>query len=89
MRKLPFSKGFFSNVHFGERSFLGATNRRAGIAVVHIGEHCSFWGATNRMAVTAIVDFGEHFSFWGVTDKSAVRAPRYEHVKKAFRKWQF
>ena len=90
MQKLPLSNGFFSsNVHIRERSFWGATNWRAGTAIVHFGERCSFWGATNRMAVTAIVHFGEHCSIWGVTNKSAVTAPQNEHVKKAFRKWQF
>ena len=43
----------FSNVHFGERSFWGATNRKAVTAIVHFGEHSSFWGATNKSAVTA------------------------------------
>ena len=90
VQKLPFSNGFFSsNVHIRERSFWGATNWRAGTAIVHVGERCSFWGATNRMAVTAIVHFGEHCSFWGATNKSAVTAPQNEHMKKAFRKWQF
>ena len=83
MQKLPFSNGFFSsNVHIRERSFWGATNWRAGTAIVHFGERCSFWGATNRMAVTAIVHFGEHCSFWGATNKSAVTAPQNEHMKK-------
>ena len=76
MQKLPFSNGFYSsNVHFRERSFWGATNWRAGTAIVHVGERCSFWGATNRMAVTAIVHLGEHCSFGGATNKSAVREP--------------
>ena len=43
---------------------LGATNRRAGKAIVHLGERCPFWGATNMMAITASVHFGEHCSFW-------------------------
>ena len=66
--KIGIFKSFFSNVHFGERLF---------------------WGATNRMAVRAIVHFGEHRLFWEVTNKSAVTAPQNEHMKKAFRKWQF
>ena len=79
VQKLPFSNGFFSsNVHIRERSFWGATNWRAGTAIVHFGERCSFWGATNRMAVTAIVHFGEHCSFRGATNKSAVTAPLNE-----------
>ena len=79
--KLTFSKGFFLYVHLGERSFGGATNRRAGTAIVHFGERCSFWGATNRMAVTAIVHLGEHCSFRGATNKSVVTAPLNEHMK--------
>ena len=43
----------FSNVHFGERLFWGATNRMAVRAIVHFGEHRSFWEATNKSAVTA------------------------------------
>ena len=58
--------------------FGGATNYRAGTAIVHLGERCSFRGATNRMAVTAIVHLGEHCSFRGATNKSAVTAPLNE-----------
>ena len=88
MQKLPFSNGFYSsNVHFRERSFWGATNWRAGTAIVHVGERCSFWGATNRMAVTAIADLGERHRFRGAANKSAATAPLNEHMKKAFRKW--
>ena len=73
---------------FGERCW-GATNRMAVTAIADLGERHGFRGATNRMAVTAIVHFGEHCSFWGATNKSAVTAPQNEHMKKAFRKWQF
>ena len=76
-------KGFF------QMFILGATNRRAGKAIVHLGERCPFWGATNMMAITASVHFGEHCSFWEATNKSAVTTPQNEHMKKAFRKWQF
>ena len=51
--KLTFSKGFFLYVHLGERSFGGATNRKAGTTIVHLRERCSFRGATNKSAVTA------------------------------------
>ena len=73
----------------GERSFGGATNRRAGTAIADLGERHGFRGATNRMAVTAIADLGERHGFRGAANKSAVTAPLNEHMKKAFRKWQF
>ena len=57
-----------NGTHFRIMPFSKATNRRAGTAIVHLGEHCSFRGATN---------------------KSAVTAPLNEHMKIAFRKWQF
>ena len=68
---------------------MGSNQWRAGTAIVHFGERCSFWGATNRMAVTAIADLGERHGFRGAANKSAVTAPKNEHMKKAFRKWQF
>ena len=41
------------------------------------------------MVVTAIADIGERHGFRGAANKSAVIAPLNEHMKKAFRKWQF
>ena len=69
--------------------FGGATNYRAGTAIVHLGERCSFRGATNRRAVTAIVHLVEHSSFWGATNKSAVTAPLNEHMKKPLENGSF
>ena len=37
----------------GERSFGGATNRRAGTAIADLGERHGFRGAANKSAVTA------------------------------------
>ena len=87
VRKLPFSKGFFSYVHLGGRSFGGATNRRAGTAIPDLGERHAFRGVTNKMAVAAIADLGERHGFRVAANKSAVTAPLNEHMKKAFRKW--
>ena len=45
--------------------FGGATNRRAGTAIAHLGERCSFRG-TNRGAVTAPLneDMKKAFRKW-------------------------
>ena len=58
----------------GDRSFGGATIRRAVTAISDLGERPAFRGAINRMAVTAIADIGERHGFRGATNRMAVTA---------------
>ena len=55
----------------------------------HFGEQPIGGQEQQLFILGSAVHFGEHCSFWGATNKSAVTAPQNEHMKKAFRKWQF
>ena len=57
----------------GERSFGGATNRRAGTAIADLGERHGFRGAANKSAVTAPLN--EHM-------KKAFRKWQISHTKR-------